>query len=69
MTFPQFAKRKRIAGGVSQQLIADALGLNHRSDVHKREAGKVEWKFYEVINLAHTLGQMPSEFLREFEDQ
>lgn len=69
MTFSKFAKQKRVAAGLSQQMVADWLSLNHRADVAKREKERVEWKFQEVISLAHILGEVPSEFIREFEDQ
>ena len=67
MTFPEYTRLRRVEAGVSLQQVADALGLPHRSMIHRRETGENEWRFSEVVKLAALLNTPLSEFIAAWE--
>ncbi len=67
MTFSQYARSKRVEAKLSQQFVADTLDLSHRSDVYRKETGKIRWHFEEVEKLAYLLGMTTSEFIAGYE--
>lgn len=69
MTFGQFARQLREQRGTSQDTVAQALGYEHRSNIHRLETGKLEWKLSSVVALAQLFNMSTSELLREFENQ
>jgi transcriptional regulator with XRE-family HTH domain len=66
--FGQIAKARRKSAGLSQQQVCDALELSHRSDVHRRETGKVKWSLDDVIRLAALLGITVSELVKDLSE-
>lgn len=67
MTFSEFTKQKRVRIGFSQNQVAQVLGFAHRSNVHRLETGKLEWKLRDMLKLANMFGVTPSDLLKEFE--
>ena len=67
MTFGEFARRKRIEAGISQQVCAEAIGLKSRSAFHKLEDGERLWKLRQLTRFAELLDMRGSELLAEFE--
>lgn len=68
MTFSEYIRLCRLEAGFTQQLVCDKLKLNNRGDIHKREAGKVEWKWKEIVLLSLLFDfSSVSEFIKEWE--
>jgi transcriptional regulator with XRE-family HTH domain len=65
----QFLRQKRLTAGLSQDAVAQALGYEHRSNVHRLETGMLELKFSSLVKFAGLLGVPASELIREFEAQ
>jgi transcriptional regulator with XRE-family HTH domain len=66
MTFGEFVRQKRLEAGLSQDEVARALGYKHRSNIHRLETGKLEWKLTAIIKLAALFGMSAVELLAEF---
>ena len=69
MPIGQFLREKRIALGFTQDRVAKALLLSHRSQVLKRELGRLEWSFNEVNLIAKLFGVSMSELIKEWEQE
>lgn len=68
MLIGQFLREKRIALGFTQDQVAKALLLSHRSQVLKRELGQLEWSFDNVYLIAKLFDMKMSELIREWEE-
>ena len=68
-TFSQFIRFKRRSLEISQQSIADKLNFQHRSQAHRLETGKIEWKLEHLFQLAELFETTPDQLLREFQEQ
>lgn len=67
MTFSQFAKRKRLQSGHTQQQCAEAIGLKSRSAYRHKEQGERKWTLDDIVNLAEFYCIAPSELMVEWE--
>lgn len=65
--FGEIAKAHRQRCGLSQQQVCDVLGLSHRSDISRREAGQSGWRLDEVMAFAGLVGVRASELIAELE--
>lgn len=65
--FGQFARHKREQAGLTLDTVAEALDYQHRSNVHRLETGRLEWKLASVVKLAELLGMSASDLLAEWE--
>lgn len=69
MNFGQFARQQRERRNISQDAMAKELGFEHRSNISKLEASKLEWKLSHLTKLAQVFNMTASELLEEFENQ
>ena len=69
MNFGQFARQLREQHNISQDTMAKKLGFEHRSNISKLEAGKLEWKLSHLTKLAQVFNMTTSELLEKFESQ
>ena len=67
MTINQFLRTKRQELGISQDTVSQALGYAHRSEVHRLETGKLEFRLRHLFILAELFGMKASELLAEYE--
>lgn len=67
MTINQFLRKKRQGLGISQDTVSQALGYAHRSEVHRLETGKLEWRLKHLFVLADLFGVKASELVAEYE--
>lgn len=65
--FGQFIRTKRESLGLSQQILTDACGFKHRSEISRLESGKLEWKLNQIIAIAGLFGMSVGDLLNEFE--
>lgn len=68
MTIGRYTCLKRNEVGISQQTVANALGLN-KSQIHRRETGEAGWRWAEIVKFAKLLNIKLSVFVTEFEQQ
>ena len=68
MTFGQFIRRKRRSMEISQQVVSDKLGFQHRSQAHRLETGKIEYKLDHLFKLAELFNTTPQDLLTEYQD-
>ncbi len=62
----QILRERRLAAGLSQEQLAEAADL-HRNYVGLIERGQTSPSLSALTGLAHALGKLPSELLREAE--
>ena len=63
MSFSENLKRIRLEKGLTQQYLADALGVS-RSAVAVYESGRIEPSIEKLLNLSSSLGVSLDELLR-----
>ncbi|MHA2055360.1 MAG: helix-turn-helix domain-containing protein [Candidatus Hodarchaeales archaeon] len=49
MKIHELLKARRQQLGISQDALANHVGFRHRSNIHRLESGKLEWKFKDVV--------------------
>jgi transcriptional regulator with XRE-family HTH domain len=67
ITFGQFARRQRLAHGLSQQVCAAALGMRSRSSFTRLEQAK-SWRLEHVWAFAFLLNLSTSRLLAAYEE-
>ncbi len=67
MLFHQFLRKKRNEAKFSQNQVAVWLGFAHRSNVHRKEAGRMNWTVNDLFLMAELFNLKPSELLAEYE--
>lgn len=55
MDIARILKDRRVELGISQDELAQHIGFEHRSNVHRLETGKLQWKFANVIKATKML--------------
>jgi predicted transcriptional regulator len=55
MDIAKILKDRRIALGISQDDLATHCGFCHRSNISRLEAGRLEWKWRDVVNACQFL--------------
>lgn len=67
MEINEYLRNKRQELGISQDKISQALGYAHRSEVHKLETGKLEWRLKHIFIIAKLFRISASDLIAEFE--
>ena len=62
-----FFYQKRQELGISQDTVSQALGYAHRSEIHRLETGRLEFRLKHLFVLAELFGMKASELLAEYE--
>ena len=69
MTFGQYIRQERTHRNLSQDTLAQALGFEHRSNIHRLETDKLEWKLSSVEKLARLFDTTASQLIADYEAQ